>query len=105
MGDLLAQFRCLSCSRRFSAQAPDTMGVVGRVFASGKPEFCGDLQALKPPAYLRYREAADCNLHSMFAVPVYSGDSPEAVAVVELLWHDRDVPFEQAVTRLQSCFQ
>ncbi|CAD7694991.1 unnamed protein product [Ostreobium quekettii] len=106
MGDMLAQFRYLCCSRRFSPVVPDEMGVVGRVFSTGKPEFCGDVQTFKEPAYLRAQEAASCNLHSMCAVPVYRGcERGEAAAVVELLWHDKDVPFGTAITRLQSCFE
>jgi len=42
----------------------------------------------------------------MCAVPVYrSRERSEAAAVVELLWHDKDVPFGTAITRLQSCFE
>lgn len=107
-GDMLAQFRYMCTARRFSADIakPESMGVVGRVYASGKPEFCGDVEKVREPAFLRGADAAACNLHSLCVLPVFSGDDrAQAVAVVELLWHDKDVAFAQPMTRFQTCLE
>lgn len=107
-GDMLAHFRYLCCGRRFSADVAkaELMGAVGRVFASGKPEFCGDVQKVREPAFLRGKDVVLCNLHSICVLPVFSGDDrSQAVAVVELVWHDKDVAFAQPMTRFQTCLE
>ena len=64
------------------------------------------MQEVGAPAFLRGSEAATCNVHSACALPVFLGRGrSEAVAVVELLWHDKDVPFPEAISRLQSCLE
>lgn len=108
VGDLLALFRCVSCRYRFSTDTskPHLMGVIGRVYSSGQPELCYDVQLYDRSVYLRAAEAQRCSVHSTIVTPVYLTPAREMpVAVVEISHHDKDVKFPEIISRLSSCLE
>jgi len=108
VGDLLALFRCVSCRYRFATDVskPHLMGVIGRVFSSGQPELCYDVQRYDRNVYLRASEAQRCRVHSTMVTPVYtSAERESAVSVVEVSHHDKDVKFPEIINRLSSCLE
>jgi len=108
VGDLLALFRCVSCRYRFitDISKPHLMGVIGRVYSSGQPELCYDVQRYDSSVYLRASEAQRCRVHSTLVTPVYlSAERERAVSVVEVSHHDKDVKFLEIINRLSACLE
>lgn len=108
VGDLLALFRCVSCRYRFTTDTskPHLMGVIGRVYSSGQPELCYDVQVYDRSVYLRATEAQRCSVHSTIVTPVYLTPAREMpAAVVEISHHDKDVKFPEIISRLSSCLE
>ena len=58
---------------------------------------CLDIQQYDKNAYLRINEAQLCRMHSTLIFPIFDGDNPKALAVVELSHHDKSVEFANII--------
>ncbi|KAK9909752.1 hypothetical protein WJX75_006919 [Coccomyxa subellipsoidea] len=106
--DLLALFRCISCRFKFTTDVtdPSNMGVVGRVFASGEPEFSHNVQTYNKSVYLRVSDAQRCRVHSTMLLPMYmepQRDHP--FAVFEVCQTEKNVLFPSLVDLFQRCLE
>ncbi|CAD7696414.1 unnamed protein product [Ostreobium quekettii] len=103
-GDQLALFRRLCCRYRIATDVskPHLLGVIGRVYCSGQPELCYDVQRYDKSVYLRVEEARRCLVRSTMVTPVYA---EREIAMVEVLHHATYVMFSEIISRLSRCLE
>ncbi|CAL8467791.1 g7329 [Coccomyxa elongata] len=106
--DLLALFRCISCRFKFTTDVtdPNNMGVVGRVFASGEPEFSHNVQTYNKSVYLRVSDAQRCRVHSTMLLPMYMDPQRDhPFGVFEVCQTEKNVLFPSLVDLFQRCLE
>ncbi|KAJ7544896.1 hypothetical protein O6H91_09G098000 [Diphasiastrum complanatum] len=83
----LIQYRSLSAGYVFPEERGSEayLGLPGRVFTKHMPEWTPNVQFYSNHEFLRVRDAAYCNVRGTLAVPVFSRDSQNCVAVIELV--------------------
>ncbi|KAK9816844.1 hypothetical protein WJX72_005826 [[Myrmecia] bisecta] len=106
--EMLALFRCISCRYQFSTDIRQLrlLGAPGRVFLTGKPEMCEDVQQLDASVYRRLSEARACSVRSTLLLPLYASPRRDiAVAVFEVVQTSCALPFPLLLDWLQQTAQ
>jgi hypothetical protein len=93
--DLLALFRCVSCRFKFGTdiRTPQELGAPGRVYISAKPEMLVNVQNLNGEDYHRSEGAKLCSVKSCILVPVFTLESDQVIAIVEILTNNTDLEY------------
>ncbi|XP_072974073.1 protein NLP2 [Typha angustifolia] len=87
LDEILAGYREISRTFTFSGrQAPGSViGLPGRVFISGMPEWTSNVVYYNPLEYLRVDHALAYEVRGSLAVPIFDSGEPSCCAVLELV--------------------